>query len=265
MKYISSPQNSLIKELRQLKQKKYRDRAGLFVIEGEKLVEEARKESNGLIKEIIVSESYNRENDTEISQWNDKYSISLIPDRLFNEIADTESPQGIIAMVEKRATKPEDMLHAGSNTILILDALQDPGNLGTIIRTADAGGVSGIILGPGCVDLYNPKVLRSTMGSVFHVPVCNSDNITMTIDYLKQKGFTIYASHLKGTHNLFEIDFPSNTAIIIGNEANGIGQEAEAKADILLKIPMPGKAESLNASVAAALMIFEVARKNFIR
>lgn len=133
--------------------------------------------------------------------------------------------------------------------------------MGTIIRTADAAGFTGIIVSQGCVDVYNPKVLRSTMGSIFHIPLFFSDNLGETIQILKSKGTKIYAAHLKGTSNYFQLDMHNDTAIIIGNESKGISAEIAALADELVKIPMIGKAESLNASVAAALLMYESVRQ----
>ena len=264
LKHITSSQNSLIKELRLLKSKKYRDESGLFFIEGDKFVDEALTDAHEQIRDILISESYLRDKAKLLEFQKEKFNIRVLSDRLFNEVSDTQNSQGIIAVVKKKNFSEKEILVADNNFIVILDALQDPGNMGTIIRTADAGGVTGVILGPGCVDLYNPKVLRSTMGSIFHIPVCISENIIKTIEYLKQTGIVVYASHLQGTSSLFEVDISNNVAIIIGNESSGIKKETASAADILIKIPMPGRAESLNASIAAGLIIFEVVRKRVL-
>lgn len=148
-----------------------------------------------------------------------------------------------------------------TTNIVILDSIQDPGNMGTIIRTADAAGFRGIIISKGCVDPYNPKVLRTTMGSIFHIPLHLCDNLKKTLTEIKASNIRIYATHLKGSKNYYETDMTGNVAIIIGNEANGISNESQLMADELIRIPMPGKAESLNASVAAGLLMYESLRQ----
>lgn len=134
--------------------------------------------------------------------------------------------------------------------------------MGTIIRTADAAGMTGVIVSKGCVDVYNPKVLRSTMGSIFHIPICQSQDIFETMDRMKKRGIKICAAHLEGSCDYFDLEYKNNIAIVIGNEANGISEEVKNFADILVRIPMPGRAESLNASVAAGILMYEILRKN---
>lgn len=259
---ITSSQNPLIKEIKSFRSRKNRSKKGLFIIEGSKLFFEALNEEEK-IASIFMSEQFLSTGESkEILARAAARSIKTyaLPDRLFKAISDTESPQGILAVIKARH-RNINQLPAEGNLLVILETLQDPGNMGTIIRTADAAGFTGIIVSQGCVDVYNPKVLRSTMGSIFHIPLFFSDNLGETIQILKSKGTKIYAAHLKGTSNYFQLDMHNDTAIIIGNESKGISAEIAALADELVKIPMIGKAESLNASVAAALLMYESVRQ----
>jgi TrmH family RNA methyltransferase len=264
-KIITSAQNPLIKEVKSLKSRKYREDKDLFFIEGIRLVEEAMT-SGAIIVRTFMSEQYvsdraGKELNLDGRQSGETY---VLPDRLFCEIADTESPQGILAVVRAEKYKFDDIISKHEKLIIILDAVQDPGNLGTIIRTADAAGATGIILSRGCVDVYNPKVLRSTMGSVFHVPFVVSGSLQDDIMRLKREGVKVYAAHLKGRPSFYDVSMTGDIAVIIGNEANGISDETASAADVLVKIPMPGRAESLNASVAAGLLIYEAVRQREI-
>lgn len=262
MQLITSSQNTIVKELKSLKTKRTRDEKGLFFIEGIRFMEEALKE-NAEIDKIFISDKLGDINGGSeiLKRVNDEsYTIYSLPDKLFKEVSDTESPQGILATIRFRKMSTDE-IQADGRFYIILDSLQDPGNMGTIIRTADAAGVSGIIISKGCVDIYNPKVLRSTMGSVFHIPLYHSEDLINPITKLKKSGFKIYAAHLMGSANYFEEDMRGQSAIIIGNEANGISDEIAEQADVLVKIPMPGRAESLNASVAASLLMYEVVRQ----
>ena len=154
-----------------------------------------------------------------------------------------------------------DEILGSTNYLLIMDSIQDPGNLGTMIRTADAAGFTGMIISKGCVDVYNPKVLRSTMGSIFRMPLCFTDKLENVLENIKLKGIRVYASHLSAKESCYEINMTNNIAIIIGNEANGISNEILPYADKLIKIPMYGRTESLNASIAAGILMFECVRQ----
>jgi len=262
MKYISSAQNPVIKEVKALKQKKFREESGMFFIEGIRFVEEALKE-NISINKVLVSECLEEINGGKeiLKEVNERgYAVFTLPRKLFMEVSDTKSPQGILAVLQDRNCKIQDT-YDERNFFIVLEEIQDPGNMGTIIRTADAVGATGVVLSKGCVDVYNPKVLRSTMGSVFHIPICTSEDIFKTLDDMKSKGIKVCAAHIGGDCDYYDMDFTDNIAVIIGNEANGISGKMKDYADILVKIPMPGKAESLNASVAAGILMYEVLRK----
>lgn len=298
MKFISSSNNSLIKEVKSLKTKKNRQSKELFFVEGVRIIEEALM-SSAHIKSIFIStETTDVENDIRDRNYardgkglrieeyikkikNDRIAAILstadyhgceiyaIPESLFKDISDTETPQGILAIIKMNEYSLNDVIGKSSKcgiginkgNIVILDEIQDPGNMGTIIRTADAAGFSGIITSKGCVDPYNPKVLRSTMGSIFHIPIFLCNNLTETLAKIKTNGIRIYAAHLEGSKNYYEVDMTQNTAVIIGNEANGISSESISMADEFIKIPMPGRVESLNASVAAGILMYEPIRQ----
>lgn len=256
---ITSENNSLIKEVKHLKNKKYRNKKGLYFIEGVFFVKEALKE-HADIKYILISEFFKNNKFEIFNQLNAGSSaLSVVSDKVFKKVSDTENPQGILAVIGMSEHKL-NTLKSDKNFLVVLEKVQDPGNAGTIIRTADAAGATGIILSGGCVDLYNPKVLRATMGSIFHIPVYYQIEMVECISILNQKGIQILACDIRGDKNIYNIKFTGNTALIIGNEANGISQRTANAADDLVRIPMPGRAESLNASVAAALLIYEVVR-----
>jgi TrmH family RNA methyltransferase len=258
--YISSDQNAVIKEVKSLKEKKHREAKGMFFIEGIKFVEEALKEkiniSRLLISDRLVEVSGGMEMLQKIESG---YNVYTLPHKLFKEVSDTENPQGILAVLNSSNCLLEDVYN-NMNFFIVLDAIQDPGNLGTIIRTADAVGATAVVMSKGCVDVYNPKVLRSTMGSLFHVPICYGEDVSDILNKMKSRGIRLCAADLEGTENYFNLKYKDNIAIIIGNEANGISETVRDAADTLVKIPMAGKAESLNASVAAGLLMYEVMR-----
>lgn len=262
MNYISSNKNPIIKNAKSLKNKKHREAKNMYFIEGIRFVEEALKE-HVKIDKIFVSEKLEYINGgKEILKTIDgmKNEYFILSHKLFKEISDTDNPQGILAQIEMKKYSLDDMINK-DNFFVVLDSIQDPGNMGTIIRTADAAGATGLILSGGCVDVYNPKVLRSTMGSIFHIPIYNSDDILKDLNYIKEKKIILCAAHLEGKTAYYNLDHASDIAVIIGNEAKGISDDIKDISNILVKIPMLGRAESLNASVAAGLLMFEIMKK----
>ncbi len=258
MNIITSVQNPIIKDIRSLKEKKYRQQNGLFFIEGSRFVEEALKEEQG-IKSLIIKESF--KNPVLLDMATSKgIRPQTVSDKVFKEVSETDNPQGILAVVSMKRYSICDVCKDDC-FLVILDSLQDPGNMGTIIRTADAAGASGVIVSGGCVDVYNPKVLRSTMGSIFHVPVVECGDLKEGITELKKNGIRIFASHLDGRFDYYDTDFSGGTAFIVGNEANGVAPEIAELSDAKVRIPMPGRAESLNAAVAASLLMYEIVRQ----
>ncbi|HHW48412.1 MAG TPA: 23S rRNA (guanosine(2251)-2'-O)-methyltransferase RlmB [Clostridiaceae bacterium] len=264
MNYISSSKNPLIKEVKSLKKRKCREDKNLFFVEGIKITEEALKENAEIVRVLVSEEFVSKENSAPLMRAIESrgYKCFILPEKLFKEISDTETPQGIMAVVRAKHSGINEIIHENSS-LIILDAIQDPGNMGTIIRTADAAGFDGIIISRGCVDIYNPKVIRATMGSVFRVPFHFSENLADTIRTLKSRDIRVVAAHLKGDKNYFELDMKGKIALVIGNEASGISDEVTVLADDLVLIPMAGRTESLNASVAAGLLMYEVLRQRW--
>ena len=252
---IQSKDNQLIKEVKKLKDKRYRDESGRFFIEGYRFVEEAFKAKARVQKLLISQKHFDKYKNIFIDI--DESNVFVIKDSLFSDICDTETPQGIAAIVNKKSY--EDTIEKG--LFVLVDKVQDPGNLGTIIRTAHAAGAKGIIYTSGTVDPYNEKTLRSTMGSIFYIPIIEDKNL-QKVSAMKAQDYKIVASSLEASENFFDVLYGTKVVIAVGNEGKGISDEVFALSDLKVKIPMPGGAESLNASVAASIMIYEVLRQN---
>lgn len=262
MTRLTSGSNPVIKEVRSLRSKSGREEKNLFFIEGTRFVSEALKEKAG-IRYIIYSDTFLSGGvSSELAGAAEQMGIVSfeVPDSLFDSISDTQNPQGVLAVLALERKLLEDMT-VDEGLLVLLDNIRDPGNMGTIIRTADAAGCAGVVVSDGCADIYNPKVLRSTMGSIFHIPVFYGGDIAGMMQTVKRRGFLLCASHLEGSSSIYEADLSGNTALIIGSEAEGISSETARMADLLVKIPMAGRAESLNASVAAGVMLFEAMRQ----
>lgn len=260
MIYIESKDNNLFKLVKKLKERRTRDKEGMFILEGLRLIEEAIK-ANMVIEYIIVSKEYEEKFEkfflTNVEFEN---KINIFSNVLFSQISSTENSQGIIAITKKK----EYEYNLDGDFYLVCDKVQDPGNLGTIIRTAHAAGVTGIILTKGTVDIYNDKTIRSTMGSIFYIPIFYDDNNFSMIKDLKKDGFSLVATSLKESKNFFDENLKSKIILAVGNEGNGITQELFELADKKVKIPMPGGAESLNVSIATSIILFEKVRQNLI-
>lgn len=259
---ISSAQNDKVKELRKIvKTSKYRKELGVFITEGIRMFVEIPKER---IRQICISESALKDYSEELKEYISDDSINgfVVKDSVFEGISDTASPQGVMAVVEAVNYTIDDIF--GENPfILILDRIQDPGNLGTIIRTAEGAGVTGIVLGNSCVDIYNPKTVRSTMGSVFRMPMYVCSDICRDIEIIKARGVKVYGTHLDG-NDFYEENYNEPCAFLVGNEGNGLSREVSDMADCLIKIPMKGRVESLNAAVSTAVVAYEVLRQRSI-
>jgi TrmH family RNA methyltransferase len=258
---IESSSNPQIKKIRKLiKNARFRRDEKLFVAEGWKMTEEAVE--NHLARAVYVSESAVPEWERRriLSENDLTIPVEYVASPLFQELSDTVTPQGVITLVEMPVYDMEELSIAG-DALLLLENIQDPGNLGTMIRTAEGAGMSGIVLSRDCVDLFNPKVVRATMGAILRVPYYVADQLSTTVEKIKNDGFRIYAAHLAGQRTYTEESFEGKAGILIGNEANGLSEEISACADVLLKIPMEGKLESLNAAVSASLFMYEIHRK----
>ena len=259
MQTITSKDNELIKHIRKLKDKKYRDESNEYVVEGVKLVEEAVKE-NAKIKQIIVCEDTTRtyEIPTNIMLEIAKYECISVSDKIFNIITQVTNPQGIMAIIEKNAQNAK--IDYTQDIIVALDDIQDPGNLGTILRTVDSVGLNQILVSKGTADCYNPKVVRSTMGAIFRVKIIECENLEKTLKEVRKHKFKLVVTSLQTEKSLYDVKFDKKV-IVIGNEANGVEPNIQDMADEKIKIPMLGKTESLNASVATGIVLYEYVRQ----
>lgn len=259
MQTITSKDNELIKHIRKLKDKKYRDESNEYVVEGVKLVEEAVKE-NAKIKQIIVCEDTTRtyEIPTHIMLEIAKYECISVSDKIFNIITQVTNPQGIMAIIEKNAQDAQ--IDYSQDIIVVLDDVQDPGNLGTILRTVDSIGLNQIIVSKGTADAFNSKVVRSTMGAIFRIKIIEVENLAQAIKEMRKHHFKLMVTSLQTKNSIYDIDF-NKKIIVIGNEANGVSKEIQDMADEKAKIPMLGRTESLNASIAAGVVMYEYVRQ----
>ena len=290
MEIITSSKNEKLKNISALlSSKKERDKQGLFVIEGLRIFQDTLKTAPEYIKDIYVSESFLKEHPADVilgdysnsikkragmvglyKPGQEKVQIYTVKDSVFDSLSKTVTPQGILCAVSKPEHDLKEILslackNDGSDTandtqsrFLILESIQDPGNLGTMLRTAEAAGASGIIMSRDCADIFNPKVIRSTMGSVFRVPFVYVEDFTGAVQELKKSDITVYAAYLHGGESMREMQFDKKCAIMIGNEGNGLTDEAVSVADKRVFIPMAGQIESLNAAIAAAILLFHI-------
>jgi TrmH family RNA methyltransferase len=257
---ISSTANARVKNIVALQKKgKERKSQGLFVIEGRKLFEEVLRDAPEAICEVYVTEAYLEQPGHK--ELLEKVSYEIVTDSVMKVMAETMEPQGILATVRIPQYDKKSLMEKKEAVWIALEDLRDPGNLGTVLRTAEAAGVTGVLLSDSSVDMYNPKVVRSTMGAIFRVPHFYLSDFLGELDLMRQAGATLYAAHLQGTQYYDEPEYEGCSVILIGNEANGLSDEATAKANCLVKIPMEGKAESLNAAVATSLFVYEAYRK----
>ena len=258
---------------------KKRKTDGVFVVEGIKMITEAPSAS---VVQLFVSASFarrmegerhrvpsvrGRRGEMKRKEENRIFSLPVKPevvsDEVFARMSDTQSPQGVLAVLKQPGYTLEQILDSRKKVplLLLLEHLQDPGNLGTILRSAEGAGVSGVILSADSVDLFNPKVVRSTMGAIFRLPFFYAENFSQTICEIKKKGIRIFAADLEGSRDYDLEDYTAPSAFLIGNESRGLSEEAKALADRRIFIPMEGKLESLNAAVSAAVLVYEGARQ----
>ena len=260
---ISSFSNKKVKELSAfIKKSALRRKSGLYVVEGVRMAEEIPPEDR---VETYVSESFwNREERGGCREL--LKGCQVLSDPVFSQVSGTETPQGILVLVrQKNYTLEEILQKEGPNRLLILENLRDPGNMGTLFRSAEAAGATGMILGTGCVEVYNPKVVRSTMGALLRLPFVYCEDLEQVLALLCQAGIASYAACLEGEIEYDQADLSGDMALIIGNEAAGISPSLQRLAKARLNIPMEGGGESLNASVAGSVLLFEAARQRRIR
>lgn len=292
---ISSKDNEIVKEIRKLKEKKYRK--DKFIVEGIKMLEEAINENasidlivirEGMDLRSVISNVLPKNNaDSGMKSKNvldviSKIKNITVTEKVFDTLTDVVSPQGVLAVINKKddiikqatennnVSKIADKIKETENSkidttadyILALDGIQDPGNLGTIIRTADSANLKQIIVSKNTVDAYSPKVIRSTMGAIYRVNIIEVENLEVTLKDLQKDGFKVVVTSLDTNNSIYDISY-NKSIVVIGNEANGVSKEVQELANEKVKIPMLGKTESLNAAVATGIMIYEyVRRKN---
>ncbi|MBQ9155632.1 MAG: RNA methyltransferase [Eubacterium sp.] len=252
---ITSVSNPKIKNLISLKKSaRERRKQESFLVEGPRMFFEIPA---GQLREVYLTEEFEHRFGDRLAG----YRYECISDNVCRHLSDTRTPQGVIAVVRPRHWPLSDLISsAGVPCFMVLENLQDPGNLGTILRTAEAAGVTGIIMNRDCVDPYNPKVIRSTMGAVFRMPFLVVEDLAGALAAMKREGILVYAAHLEGKI-FYEEDYKKPAAFLIGNEGNGLTDETASLADRLIRIPMKGNTESLNAAMAAGLIMYEVMRQ----
>ncbi len=267
---ISSTGNSRVKRIVQLREKsRERVKENVFLAEGIKMFEEAPAE---YIKEIYIEEKLAEAltsrpllEKLKMCRMRD-VPIETVTEEVFRKISDTVSPQGILCVMERLSYDGERIVQDAlekkkrsglSPLFLLLEDIQDPGNLGTMIRTAEGAGADGIFMSKGTVDIYNPKTIRATMGSLYRMPFLYVENIEEGIRLLQKYDITVYAAHLKGKKFFHEINYSGGSGFLIGNEGSGLKEKTADAADCYLRIPMEGKLESLNAAIAAALLMYQ--------
>lgn len=267
MQVISSKDNEFIKHVKKLKDKKYRDLNNEYIIEGIKIIEEAINEKAN-IKQVVICDDCEKTSNIpkDLMYEIAKQECVYVTSKLFESLTDVTNPQGILAIVEKNTVKSqiagneEEEIDYNQDIIVALDDIQDPGNLGTILRTVDSIGLSQILVSKGTADSYNPKVVRSTMGAIFRVKIIEFEDLEKTLKEIKKHKFEIVVTSLQTKNSIYDIDYKKKV-IVIGNEANGVEENIQKLADKKVKIPMLGKTESLNASVATGIILYEYVRQ----
>lgn len=254
MRKISSKDNKIVKLCEQLSRKKYRDKLDCYLIEGENLIEEAVK-NRAEIQTVLVREGYSGK------LWGLENVAFVLEEKIFKTLAQTETSQGIIAIVKKPLISRERFIEdKGGGNFVVLDRLQDTGNIGTILRTADAAGYRLAIVMRGTADVFSPKVVRAATGSLFRMPVVFMDSEDELLEFTRAAGKKLVATCFDTDSYYYDVDLKENIALIIGNEGNGISENLIESSDIKIKIPMYGNIESLNASVAAGILMYEAVR-----
>lgn len=255
---ITASSNSKVRYVQQLQKKaKLRREEGVFLVEGPKMYEELPTE---WIISVYVSESFSQEEQNRALLNQHEYEV--VKDSVFTDMCDTKTPQGILAVARQPVYQWEDLIPNNQPALLlVLDTIQDPGNLGTVMRAGEGAGITGILMTRDTVDMYNPKTIRATMGSLFRVPFLYTEHIEEDLKRLKRRGVRLYAAHLNGTASYDAFSYQESCGFLIGNEANGLSKKVADLADTYIRIPMKGKVESLNAAVASSILLYEAARQ----
>lgn len=257
---ITSISNTQVKQVCAYVQKaKERRKDGIFVVEGRKMFEEAPIEQ---IYKVYVTQSFcDKHIKDDIAAKLKQTEYELVSEEVFAKMSDTKTPQGVLCLVKWPQYTLNNLLAQKDGVFVVLEDLQDPGNLGTIIRTGEGAGIAGVIMTRETVDIFNPKTIRATMGSIYRVPFVYVEDIAEAIRTLKEAGISVYAAHLKGQKYYDSFDYKTGSAFLIGNEGNGLKESTADLADTYVKIPMAGRVESLNAAIATTLFMYEAARQ----
>lgn len=259
---ITSLQNKLIKTIASLQQKKYRDDLGLFIAEGIRLAEEAIHSNWEIIYSVYDETVQNDRLEAIIDALLSKdCKIAKVPSAIFDKVAETKESQGILVVVRKKISSLDQLTGMKNPVFVVLDSVQDPGNVGAVIRTADAAGCSAVLLTKGCADLFGGKTVRATMGSLFHLPCIAGFTQGELIKSFKQHNIAIFATSLAASEEYFSADFTQPIAIVFGNEGNGVSEEMLRVAESRIHIPIYGQAESLNVAASAAVILYETVRQ----
>lgn len=259
MQKITSKDNDLIKHIKKLKKKKYRDINQEYIIEGIKLISEAIQENINIKKIVLCDDCEKTEHIPKDLMYEiAKYDCIYMPDNIFNHLSEVHTPQGILAIIGKEQSELD--IDYSQDIIIALDDIQDPGNLGTILRTIDSVGLTQILVSKDTADAFNPKVVRSTMGAIFRVKIIECEDLAKTLKEIKKHKFKVMISSLQTDNSIYDADY-NKKVIVVGNEANGVEQKIQELADEKIKIPMLGRTESLNASVATGIILYEYVRQ----
>lgn len=261
---ITSLSNPRVKQVVQWQTKaKERKKDGIFLVEGIKMYEEAPEES---IKETyILEETLEKLKGTAIGEKLSRTGYETVSKDVFLKMSDTQTPQGILCVVRRQQFDVDKLLEVKNPLFIVLEDLQDPGNLGTIVRTGEGAGITAVFMSKNTVDIYNPKTIRATMGSIYRVPHIYIEEISEMLDKLGKVGVKTYAAHLQGENYYNSFSFAGPTAFLIGNEGNGLKKETADRASHYLKIPMEGQVESLNAAIATSLLMYEAHRQRSVQ
>ena len=263
---ITSKENKAVKYLVSLSDPKVRKKEKAFLIEGIKMVEEALRDNLG-VKQVIAAPSLTQHHGKGVLKLAERHGVEIlwISERLLDSTSDSKTPQPVMAVVGMREYSEEALLAHSSELIIIAHQLQDPGNLGTIIRTAEAVGASGVAITPNSVDPHNPKTVRASMGSILRVPVVKMTDSKGFLGKCKQRGFQTAALVLNGKHALFEMDLKKPTVIIVGQEGSGLQGDILENVDLRVRIPMAESIDSLNVATSAAVILYEAFRQRMAR
>lgn len=260
---IESPGNPLVKRLAALKTAKDREATGEFMLEGENVVSAIPGDWH--VCEYVFSEGYAEGRGSILSACAERADAYVLADRAFKKVSDTVSPQGILAVCRQKKYALEACAGGDDGLVLFGERIADPGNLGTLIRSAAAAGCRGVVLSEGCVSVYNPKTLRAAAGALFHLPIAEGADASVALEALRGLGYLLVAADVAGGALPYDIDFTRKCCLMIGNEANGLSEGLLARADDRVRIPMSPNVESLNASVACGVLLYEAVRQRLQR